>query len=249
MRINSYLSRAGFGSRRKAEQIVTAGRVKVNGRVCRDLATQIDPERDAVTVDGKPTRAATDRIYLVMNKPPGYVVSASDEYGRKTVFDLLPQFPVPVHAVGRLDRDSEGLLIFTSDGDLTQHLLHPSHKVEKTYKASCAGRLNREQIETLRKGVKLEDGITLPAAVYIKQRSDTKTTLRITIREGRNRQIRRMIEAVGSSVMSLKRLQVGTLKLGRLPAGMWRPLLPREVEQLMGGPRFRPARTRKDTNS
>ena len=232
IRINRYLADCGLGSRRKAEELVASGKVTVNGAVCRDLSTQIDPRADKVTVNGKPVRPSDDTIYIVMNKPPGYVVSASDEYGRKTVYDLLPQFPTPVHAVGRLDRDSEGLLIFTSDGELTQRLLHPRHKVEKVYKATCAGRLNREQIETLRKGVKLSDGVTLPAGVFVKHRDENHTVLRITIREGRNRQIRRMIEAVGSSVMALKRLQVGTLKLGNLPQGMWRPLMPREVENL-----------------
>lgn len=233
IRINRYLANCGLGSRRAVEKLVTDGKVRVNGAVCRDLACQVDPVSDRVEVGGKLVKPATDRIYIVMNKPTGYVVSASDEYGRKTVYDLLPKFPAPVHAVGRLDRDSEGLLIFTTDGALTQKLLHPSHKIEKVYKVSCAGRLTRDQVEQLRRGVELDDGPTLPASVYVKQRGENHTVLRMTIREGRNRQIRRMLEAVGSSVTSLKRLQVGSLKLGRLPKGMWRPLLPREVENLM----------------
>ncbi|MCD4829502.1 MAG: rRNA pseudouridine synthase [Candidatus Cloacimonetes bacterium] len=233
LRINSFLARSGLGSRRHVESLVTGGRVTVNGAVCTDLATQVRPDMDEVRVNGKQVRPTRERICVMLNKPPGYVVSARDEFGRKTVFDLLPQFPAPVHAVGRLDRDSEGLLLLTSDGNLSQRLLHPSHKVEKTYKVTCTGRLTRENIETLRNGVALDDGKTLPARVFIKQRSETKTVLRMVIREGRNRQIRRMIEAIGSSVTSLKRLQVGTLKLGRLPAGMWRPLMPREIEQLL----------------
>jgi len=233
LRINQFLAQCGLGSRRHVEDLVLKGRITVNGQPCKKLSTQVDPNRDDVLLDGKLLRLPRERIFIMMNKPTGYVVTASDEFGRKTVFDLLPKFPAPIHAIGRLDKDTEGLLLFTSEGDLTQKLLHPSRKVEKTYKVTCAGRIDREQLEALRKGVKLSDGPTQPARVCITMRDDNHTVLRFTITEGRNRQVRRMIEAVGSSVTSLKRLQVGPIKLDRLPVGMWRPLMPREVEQLL----------------
>jgi 23S rRNA pseudouridine2605 synthase len=229
LRINQFLAQCGLGSRRHVEDLVLKGRITVNGQPCKKLSTQVDPNRDDVLLDGKLLRLPRERIFIMMNQPTGYVVTASDEFGRKTVFDLLPKFPAPIHAIGRLDKDTEGLLLFTSEGDLTQKLLHPSRKVEKTYKVTCAGRIDREQLEALRKGVKLSDGPTQPARVFIKMRDDNHTVLRFTITEGRNRQVRRMIEAVGSSVTSLKRLQVGPIKLDRLPVGMWRPLMPREV--------------------
>jgi 23S rRNA pseudouridine2605 synthase len=232
IRINKFLARCNLGSRRQVEELVTAGKVSVNDLPIADLATMIDPQNDIVRYKGKIISMFTEKIYLMLNKPKNYLVSSRDDFARKTVYELLPDFGVHLFAVGRLDYNSEGLLLFTSDGDFANRMLHPRYKLPKVYKVTVKGHLKAEQIAELRKGVKIESGMTQPAQVFIKGKGENKMILKITIYEGQKRQIRYMIKAVGSEVLELKRLQIGSVLLGKLPPGMWRMLKPSEVESL-----------------
>jgi pseudouridine synthase len=222
-----------MGSRRKVEEFVLDGQVYVNGKICRDLSQMIDPDRDEVTCKGKKLVVTHEKIYLMLNKPKHYLVSTRDDFGRKIVYDLLPDFGVQLFAIGRLDLNSEGLLLFTNDGDFANKIIHPRYKLPKLYKVTVKGRISEEQVEKLRQGVQIESGITQPAQVFVKLRDENKSILKITIFEGQKRQIRYMLKSVGSNVMELKRLQIGNLKLEKLPAGMWRLLKPNEVRELL----------------
>ncbi|MFA7542901.1 MAG: pseudouridine synthase [Candidatus Cloacimonadaceae bacterium] len=231
IRLNRFLADCGLGSRRKTEALILAGEIEVNGAVCRDLAQRILPT-DTVKYQGKTLTKATEKIYIVLNKPAGYVVSSSDEYGRKTVYDLLPEAYRHLPYAGRLDRNSEGLLLFSSEGDLINKLTHPSYEVEKMYKVIIFGSLNKDKLEQLRQGVMIEGGVSKAAGVYIKESSADESELKLVISEGRKRQIRQMIEAVGAKVKSLKRMQFGPLKLKDLPSGRWRLLSKSEINSL-----------------
>jgi 23S rRNA pseudouridine2605 synthase len=235
IRINKYLASCELGSRRKVEEIVLSGKVTINGVICKDLATMVNPTVDLVQVNNKAVQPTTQKIFIMINKPRGYVVTKSDEFKRKTVYDLLPDFAGVLHPVGRLDFDSEGLLIMTNDGNITNKITHPAYKIEKTYKVIVKGRILNESIQTLREGVNLqgEKQKTQPAKVFLKSASDIKSEIRICINEGKNRQIRRMMEAVGHEVVSLKRLQIGEIKLEKLPVGMWRFLSDKEILSLI----------------
>ncbi len=232
MRINKFLSQCGFGSRRKTEELITEGLVKVNGQLCMELSTDIDPANDTVTVSGKKAVIDDERLYIVLNKPKHYLVTADDPFNRRTVFDLLPDFKGRIFPIGRLDYDSEGLLLLSNDGEFSQMIQHPTHKIPKTYKVIVKGTLDDKQIMRLRKGVELDGTMTMPAKVFVRAGKTDNTVLKMTIFEGRNRQIRRMVELVGSEVVSLKRLQVGSVKLGKLPTGMWRFLETNELRSL-----------------
>ena len=233
MRINQYLSRCGVGSRRKVEELIINGSISINGVKCTELATQVDPSKDKVMYLKKVVQLPQDHVYIMLNKPRNYVVSHDDELGRKTVFELIPDLGVRLVAVGRLDRDTEGLLLLTSDGDFANYMLHPRYKIPKTYIATVKGQLEQEQIDILRNGVDLETGKTLPAKVFIKSIHETHTIIRLVIYEGKKRQIREMLKAVGSEVVSLKRTQVGGIGIEKLPVGMWRFLKPDEVLTLL----------------
>ncbi len=233
IRINKFLARCNLGSRRQVEEFITDGKITVNGSVTTDLSTMIDPETDKLEYNKKPVLLISDKIYLMLNKPKNYLVSSRDDFGRKTVYELLPDFGVHLFAIGRLDYNSEGLLLFTSDGDFANRIIHPRYKLAKVYKVIVKGILPDDQIEALRKGVKIESGRTQPAIVHVKQRDEKKMILRITIYEGQKRQIRYMIKAVGGEVLALKRLQIGSVFLGKLPPGMWRLLKPSEVTGLL----------------
>jgi len=228
-RINRYLAQCGLGSRRKVEQLVTEGKVKINDILCTDLATEVDENKDVVAVSGKIVKPETEMIYLLMNKPKGYLVTKKDDFNRKTVFDLLPGLTVNLFAVGRLDKDSEGLLLLTNDGDFADRVLHPRNKLGKLYKVTVNGFVTDDDVVNLRKGIDIDGQKTLPARVFVKSRRDNITVLKITIYEGRNRQIRKMIEKLGYSVSSLKRLQIGEINMRNLPAGMCRVLKPAEI--------------------
>jgi 23S rRNA pseudouridine2605 synthase len=232
VRINRFLAQANLGSRRQVEDYIVQGKVSVNGLVCKDLSTQIDVRADAVICNGKVVSASHDLQYIMLNKPLDYVVTRSDEYGRKTVYDLLPDFARALNPVGRLDKDTEGLLILTNDGDLANEITHPRYKLEKVYKVEIQGKLTKEDIEILRKGVEIEGFKTQTARVFLKSHVGDRFVLRITLREGKKRQIRRMIEAVGCKVQHLKRLQIGDISLEKLPVGMWRFLKPAEIISL-----------------
>jgi len=232
IRINKFLARCNLGSRRQVEDFIRDGKVIVNGEVTTDLSTMIDPENDKVSYNGKQLNVIADKIYVMMNKPKNYLVSSRDDFGRKLVYELLPDFGVHLFAIGRLDYNSEGLLLFTSDGDFANRIMHPRFKLPKVYRVTVKGQLQKDQIERLRKGVKIKSGKTLPAQVHVKQRGENTMQLKITIYEGQKRQIRYMVKAVGSEVIDLKRLQIGCVNLGKLPPGMWRLMKPSEVTGL-----------------
>jgi 23S rRNA pseudouridine2605 synthase len=229
-RLQKILSAAGVCSRRAAEGYITAGRVTVNGETA-DLGRRADPETDEICLDGKPIAQKEEHVYLLLNKPRGYVTTLSDEKGRKTVADLVAGCGKRVYPVGRLDLDSEGLLLMTNDGDLMQRLLHPSHEVTKTYVVSVYGEV-RGAAQRLGCVTDLEGEKIRPAQVKVLRRTAETADLAITIHEGKNRQIRRMCAACGLTVKRLRRVQEHSLTLGDLPAGKWRYLTAAEVAAL-----------------
>ncbi len=226
-------SKAGAGSRTDARSWIGAGRVRVNGKVVQDPDHWVDLDRDRVTLDGKPLRAAA-KAYVLLYKPKGFLTTYRDPEGRPTVYDLLGEVGAWTSPVGRLDLDSSGLLIMTNDTDLTERLTNPDHKVPKTYQVKASTRISDQQIEHLRQGVELADGVTRPALVTRLRDSEKYSFLEITITEGRNRQVRRMLEAVESKVLKLVRVSIGPIRIGELPIGKWRHLTPEEVHALRG---------------
>ena len=223
-----------MASRRASEQMILDGRVMVNGETVRELGTKADPEKDAIKVDGRRIKTQITHRYIALYKPKGYVTTRKDPEGRRTVMDLVGEGDY-IYPVGRLDYDSEGLLLMMSDGDLAGKLMHPRHEVDKVYEVIVAGVPERKSIEKLRKGVFIEGGRTSPAVVHVENtvkgpRPTTKLT--IAIHEGKNRQIRRMCSAVGLPVRELRRVQMGPIGLGRLKPGQWRDLTHSEVRQL-----------------
>ncbi|HEX2576696.1 MAG TPA: pseudouridine synthase [Aquihabitans sp.] len=225
-RLQKVLARVGLGSRRACEELIEDGRVTVNGEVA-VLGRRVDVEADLVEVDGAPIGVRPDLVYYLLNKPAGVVTTASDPQGRPTVVDLVPAEP-RVFAVGRLDLDTEGLLLLTNDGELANRVAHPAHGVEKEYLAEVRGRPSRAALRRLREGVELEDGPTAPAQVALVE----PTLVRLTIHEGRNRQVRRMLDAVGHPVERLIRTRVGPLHDRRLKPGTWRELTAAERRAL-----------------
>lgn len=230
-RIQKVLAQAGLCSRRAAEEMIRQGRVTIDGRRA-ELGDQADPARQKIAVDGKPVASAEKKVYLMLNKPRGYVSTAHDERGRKTVADLVRGCGARVYPVGRLDYDSEGLLLMTNDGALTQKLTHPSHEIGKTYQVTVRGDLSR--VPALGQPMKIDGYEIAPATVFILSQQDEHTArLSMTIHEGRNRQIRKMCEQVGLDVRRLKRLAVGGLELDRnLAPGKWRELTEEEIAYL-----------------
>lgn len=232
LRLNRFLAASGVASRRKCDDLIRAGRVTVNGRAIVELGTQVIPDRDLVTVDGERVGLPTRRWVLVLHKPREFLVTASDMRGRKTVMDLVAEIPERVFPVGRLDYMSEGLLLFTNDGELAYRLAHPRFKVEKLYRVEVAGGVEPKVIRALSEGVVLDDGPTLPAEVRVVAQNGNRTVLEIQIREGRKRQIRRMLSLFGHDVKRLIRVRFGPLELGTLESGTWRSLAPHEERLL-----------------
>ena len=230
-RLQKILSGRGICSRRKAEEYITAGRVCVNGAAAK-LGDSADPDLDEITLDGKPLPSSGEYVYIMLHKPRGYVTTLSDEKGRKNAAQLVADCGVRVYPVGRLDMDSEGLLLFTNDGNFANLLMHPKHEVNKTYYVVVSG-YSPENLEKLAKPVTL-DGYTIrtPDVKPVRILSGGKAQLSVTIHEGRNRQVRRMCDLAGMHVTRLVRMSEGTLQLGDLPLGKWRYLTPAEVEQL-----------------
>lgn len=227
-RLQKVLARAGLGSRRACDELVAAGRVRVDGQVA-VLGQRVDVATEHVEVDGVPVPVAPDLVYYLLNKPSGVVTTASDPQGRRTVVSLVPAEP-RVFPVGRLDYDTEGLLILTNDGDLAQRLAHPSHGVDKEYLAEVDGRVSAGELRALREGVELDDGRTAPATVS----QVSPGVLRLVVHEGRNRQVRRMCEAIGHPVRRLVRTRIGTVADAGLRPGHWRRLRQEEVHSLYG---------------
>ncbi|MBR0081177.1 MAG: rRNA pseudouridine synthase [Clostridia bacterium] len=232
VRLQKYMADCAVASRRACEEIISAGRVTVNGTTA-TLGQSVDPERDRVAVDGKPIRLQRKRVVIMLYKPRGVVSTSEDERGRKTVQEYFKELPYRLYNVGRLDLNSEGLLLMTNDGELANKLMHPRYGVTKTYRVVCDGTLSASEIASLTNGVELEDGMTAPAKVTNIRRSTTGgTAFSITIHEGRNRQIRRMLEAVGHKTLRLKREAYGPLQLGSMKPGEWRYLYDGEIEAL-----------------
>ncbi len=231
-RLHKALARAGVASRRVAETLIAAGRVRVNGEVVTALGTQIDPGRDAVDCDGQRVVFGAARTYLVLHKPTGYVTTCADERERLTVLDLLPPELRHLHPVGRLDADTEGLLLLTDDGAFTQRLTHPRYEVEKTYRAKVSGHVGSGVVARLAQGLVLEDGPTATCRVRLVNIRTRTSEIELVLHEGRKRQVRRMLAAVGHPVLRLRRIRVGGLTLGTLPVGKFRHLTEREVSSL-----------------
>lgn len=236
MRLQKYLADCGVASRRGSESIIAEGRVTLNDMTVSEMGVQVHPG-DKICVDGLPVIPVKEKHYLMYYKPLGEVTTVFDPEGRPTVMDKFRDYPVRLFPVGRLDYDSEGLLLLTNDGELTRHLLHPSRHVQKTYMAKVSKQLSDQALDKLRTGVIIDGRMTSPAKVFVTQRAPFYTSVLITVHEGRNRQIRKMIESVGHTVVSLRRVGFGPLKLGDLLRGTWRSLSEQEVKTLktMGG--------------
>jgi 23S rRNA pseudouridine2605 synthase len=231
LRLNKFLAHAGVASRRHADELIAAGRVRINGDVVRDLGTRINPETDQVAVDDHPVRAER-HVYWAVNKPRGYLCTNHDPAGRPLALDLVPHVDQRVYTVGRLDEDSEGLLLLTNDGDLAQQLMHPRFGVEKTYEVQVAGSPSPAELRQLLTGVWLSDGRV--KAKYVKRfkRQGNSTWLKIVLAEGKNREVRRMLAKLNHKVMRLRRVAIGPVRLDRLPKGKSRKLALPEIEAL-----------------
>ena len=232
MRINKFIAESGVASRRKADEMIKEGLVKVNGKICK-TGCDIDIANDHVTVNGKTINIVKTYEYYIMNKPKGYITSVKDEKGRKTVMDLLPQNLTRLFPVGRLDYDSEGLLILSNDGDLTFKLTHPKNEIPKTYLVKTENPISEKDLSLLRNGVVIDGVKTKKCNVVLIDKNKDYSKLHITITEGKNRQIRKMIEAVGNHVDFLKRISIGDLKLKGLNRGEYRKLTAEEVAYLL----------------
>ncbi len=250
---------AGIASRRGAEKIIAEGRVTVNGETVREMGVQIDENYDVVTVDGEKIKNAEKKYYIMLNKPVGFVSTVSDDKGRETVTDLVSDISARIYPVGRLDYDTEGLLLMTNDGDLTYRITHPKHDVKKTYVAEVTGNITMDTINSLRRGVIIDGFKTSPAEVEVIGATQYGTKIEITIHEGKNRQVRKMFESLGCIVKKLKRTGEAGLVLGHLPVGKWRKLSESEVNMLKkigteregarNRPRFQQRRAKAPKNS
>lgn len=232
IRLQKYLSECGVASRRKAEEMISAGRVKVNGRPA-SLGDKIDPKHDKVVVAGKRIINQTKKMYVMLHKPRGYVTTTSDDLDRKCVTELVADAGQKLYPVGRLDKDSEGLLIMTNDGEFANLLTHPSRHVSKTYRVTVRGKATDEQLDKIATGIVIDGKKTLPCDVNIIEKQEDRTVIGIVLYEGRNRQIRKMCEEVGLTVIRLKRTMMAGVKLGMLPVGRWRELNEKELKHLM----------------
>lgn len=232
LRLQKFLADCGVASRRGAEALIKEGRVRVNGEVIREMGVKVDEENDIIEFDGERLKPQNKMIYIMLNKPEGFVTTVSDDKGRATVMSLVSEIPARIYPVGRLDYDTEGLLLLTNDGELTYKITHPKNNIEKTYIAEVTGNIGMDTILSLRNGVYIDGVRTSPAKVEVVGATRLGTKLEITIHEGRNRQVRRMFEAVGCIVKKLKRTEEAGLKLGHLPLGKWRRLSESEVNML-----------------
>lgn len=234
IRLQKYLAEAGIASRRKAEELIQQGKVKVNNVIVTELGTKINPEKDKIEYEGKTITREDKKVYILLNKPIGYVTTAKDQFNRDSVLDLVKvkQRIVPV---GRLDMYTSGALLLTNDGDFVYQVTHPKHEIEKTYTVTLKGMITKTTIEMLKKGVKIQDYVTRPAKVRILKIEEDKnqSRLEITIHEGKNRQIRKMCEAVGHRVLALHRSKIAGIGVKELPLGKWRYLSENEINQIL----------------
>ena len=232
VRLQKFLAESGVASRRKSEELIDQGKVKVNGKVAM-IGDKVDPKKDTVTVNGKKIVKTKTFTYIVLHKPRGFITTMSDEMDRKCVAELIKDVPGRVYPVGRLDRDSEGMLLFTNDGAFANAMTHPTKHVPKTYRVTVRPSISEEQITALTQGVIIDDRKTAPAEVRVITKEEGRVVLEIILYEGRNRQIRKMCEEVGLEVARLKRTAIGSIKLGMLKQGDWRNLTEDEVRKLM----------------
>lgn len=232
VRLQKFMADCGVASRRKSEEIIEAGKVKVNGHVAH-IGDKVNPKKDLVTVRGKRINSVSRNYYIMLHKPRGYVTTVSDELGRKTVMDLVSDIKARIYPVGRLDKDSEGLLLLTNDGAFANALSHPGHNFAKVYRVTVRPEINDEILFNLRNGIEIDGRKTAPCDVNVITEEPGRVVLEFILREGRNRQIRKMCEAVNLQVAKLKRISVGSLKLGMLPQGKWRELTDNEVKKLL----------------
>ena len=232
IRLQKFLSEAGIASRRKAEEMIRSGLVKVNGKIA-NIGDSVDPKTDSVSVGGKKVKKENSLRYILLNKPRGYVTTTDDDLGRKCVLELVSGVKERIYPVGRLDRISEGALILTNDGEFANAMMHPSKHVPKTYRVTVRPGITSEQVDILSTGVDIDGRMTAPADVRVLSKEEGRAVLEIVLYEGRNRQIRRMCEALEREVARLKRTAVGSVKLGMLKTGEWRDLTPQEVESLL----------------
>lgn len=232
VRLNKFIAQAGVTSRRDADRMIEEGRIKVNGETIQNLGARIDDKKDRVEVDGKEIKKTEDFVYLMMNKPPGCLVTLKDPFQRPTIKKFLPPVKTRVYPVGRLDFDSEGLLLLTNDGKLTYRLTHPRYQVKKTYLVKVKGRLQKKDLTQLEKGVYLEGRKTAPAQIEILEEKASSSLLKIQIHEGRKREIRKMFSTLGCEAVKLQRIELGGVSLGSLKKGQCRHLTPQEVKKL-----------------
>lgn len=232
MRLNKFLAKAGIASRRAADLLLKEGRVAVNGKIVAMPGSVVDETLDEITFDGEKVALPHESVYILLNKPAGYLVTCKDDFKRPIVLDLVREYRQLVRPVGRLDLDSSGLLFLTDDGELAFRLAHPRYKIDKKYLVKCDGFMSDEDIERFRKGVELDDGMTWPANVELISRSKKSSRFYITIHEGRKRQIKRMCQVLGQSVVTLQRVEYGGIELGKLKAGAYRILKQDEVDLL-----------------
>lgn len=233
VRLNRFLSQMGIASRRGADRLIAQGRIRIGGEKVTSLGRMVDPRRETVYVDNRRVGGEYKPIYLILHKPKGFLVTSSDRFGRPTVYDLLKTAPRGLFPVGRLDYDSQGLLLLTNDGDLAHRLLHPRWGVEKRYLVRIGGIVEEGRLELIRSGVRLDDGrLARPQKIGLTEGPDGETLVQITLREGRKREVKRIFKTVGYRVLSLKRIGFNGLKLGDLREGEWRHLTPREIGRL-----------------
>ncbi|MBC8590552.1 pseudouridine synthase [Wansuia hejianensis] len=232
MRLQKYMAKCGVASRRKSEEMIVQGLVRVNGNLITELGTTIDPLRDIVKVNDKIINLESDKIYIILNKPIGYVTTLKDEKDRKTVIDLIEGVRERIYPIGRLDIDTTGLLLLTNDGDITNKITHPSNKVIKRYIAIVEGIPNKSELERFRRGIYIDDRKTSQAQINIVKRYVDDSILDIKIYEGRNRQVKKMCEAINHPVKKLKRVSIGEIELGGLNVGEWRYLDDNEINYL-----------------
>ena len=229
IRLQKYIAMAGVASRRKAEELIRNGFVTVNGKIVTEMGTKVN-KNDIVEVCGERAKLEENKVYIMLNKPKGYVTTVKDQFSRKTVLDLLDGIKERIYPVGRLDYETSGLLLLTNDGDFSYRMTHPSHKVDKVYIATVSGEVGEDIVEKFRKGIEIDGYVTSPSAMCVLYKDKKKSTVQITIHEGRNRQVRKMCEAVGHPVLDLKRVSIGNLTLGNLKEGQWRYLSDFEIK-------------------
>ncbi|WP_330381817.1 pseudouridine synthase [Defluviitalea phaphyphila] len=232
IRLQKYLANAGIASRRKAEKYILEGKVKVNGKVITNLGTKINTEKDLVYFNDKKVCVKNKKVYILLNKPENYITTANDQFDRPTVMDLLPSISERVYPVGRLDYNTSGLLLLTNDGELTYKLTHPKHHISKTYIAKVKGIPDENSLNKLRKGIVIDGYKTSPAKIKLVRKFSENSEIEITIYEGRNRQVRKMCEAIGHPVLKLKRIAIGKIFLKDLPLGKYRYLTKEEISYL-----------------